>query len=47
MKKKMINGKLCWRSSPEGDWVEYSLEEITSRLNEVRMELGRHLQEAS
>jgi hypothetical protein len=37
--EKIINGRLCWRSTPEGKWQEYSVEQVTAKLEEVKQEL--------
>ena len=34
--EKIIDGKLCWRvSSLDGEWIEYSREELTLKINEL------------
>jgi len=33
--EKVINGKLCWRGIPNGEWIEYTLEQLTAKLTEV------------
>jgi hypothetical protein len=30
--QKIIKGVLCYRSSPSGEWTEYSKEELTGML---------------
>ena len=34
--EKIINGILCWRSTPKGMWTAYSAEELTIKLTELR-----------
>ncbi len=31
-KEKVINGKLCWKGTPTGQWNEYTQEQLTSKL---------------
>ena len=30
--EKVINGVLCWRSSPNGTWTQYTPEQLTKRI---------------
>ena len=32
----VIDGVLCWRGTPNGKWIKFSIEEITSRLVEAQ-----------
>lgn len=34
--EQIQNGKLCWRSQPKGEWTEYSKEELTQKLLELK-----------
>jgi len=34
--EKVIDGKLMWRGTPTGDWIECSVESITKKLIETR-----------
>jgi hypothetical protein len=33
--EKTINGVLCYRTQPDGDWIEFTAEEITKKLNDA------------
>ena len=35
--EKVINGRLCWRGSPDGDWVEYSYEHLLDKLQKCEL----------
>lgn len=37
--EKIINGKLCWRGTPNGEWIECSKEQLTSKLADSKKEL--------
>lgn len=41
----IINGKLCWRGTPNGEWIEYTKEQLTLKLQEARQTSGRDLYE--
>jgi hypothetical protein len=34
--EKIIEGVLCWRSTPKGMWTEFSAEQLTKKLQEER-----------
>lgn len=34
--EKVIDGVLCWRGTPDGEWVQYSLESLTIALTSER-----------
>jgi hypothetical protein len=34
--EKIIDGVLCWRSHPKGEWMPFSLEALTKKLMEER-----------
>jgi hypothetical protein len=36
----MIDGVLCWRSSPEAEWTPYTLKELTGRYLAMKKELA-------
>ena len=38
--EKVINGVLCWRGTPDGDWIEYSSRQLTEKLMEVSIHAG-------
>jgi len=38
--EKIINGKLCWRNDPDGEWIEFTAEQLTAKLTERRSELN-------
>jgi hypothetical protein len=40
--EKMINGILCWRGTPNGEFIQYTLEQMTAKYTEMK-ELGRDL----
>lgn len=44
--EKVINGVLCWRGTPDGEWTQYTSEALTIALTSERsrakdMESGR------
>ncbi len=28
----IINGKLCWKSHPRGEWIEFTQEQLTKKI---------------
>lgn len=36
--QKIIDGKLCWRGTPKGEWIEYTAEQLTTKLTEKKQE---------
>ena len=34
--EKVINGVLCWRGTPDGEWAQYTLEAMTVALTSER-----------
>lgn len=36
--ESLINGVLHWRSTPKGDWVEKTKQQLTEMLLEARLE---------
>lgn len=34
--EKIINGVLCWRNTPEGEWREYTQQQLTQMLSVYR-----------
>ena len=39
--ERVLNGVLCWRSTPNGVWVAYTLEQLTQRLMELRAQVAQ------
>ena len=40
-KEEIINGKLCWKGIPNGEWHEYSQEQLTERIEKMKLEIVR------
>lgn len=38
--EEIINGVLCWRGTPKGDWVEFTQEQLTKEI--VRLKESRY-----
>jgi len=36
--EKIINGVLCWRGDPNGEWTPFTPEQLTAKMTEVRKE---------
>lgn len=36
----IIDGVLCFRTSPNSDWIQFTAEQLTSRLIEMGMNVG-------
>jgi len=34
--EQVINGVLCHRSTPTGEWIQFTLEELTSKFVEMK-----------
>lgn len=34
--EKVIDGVLCWRGTPDGEWTQYTLQALTSALRSER-----------
>lgn len=34
--ERAINGVLCWRGLPSGEWYEYTAKQLTERLEQAR-----------
>lgn len=34
--ERIVDGVLCWRGAPKGEWTPYTQQELTVMLNEVR-----------
>jgi len=34
--EKIIDGILCWRSTPQGDWIAYTAEQLTEKLTQAK-----------
>lgn len=37
--ERVVNGVLCWRGTPNGEWTQYTAEEITARYLEIKGKL--------
>ena len=37
--EKIINGVLCFKSTPNGEWIPFSVQEITRRLKQTKTSL--------
>ena len=35
--EKVINGKLCWRADPNGDWTEYTYEQLLEKYQRLEL----------
>lgn len=40
--EQVVNGVLCYRLSPKGDWYPLSVQELTKRVIELTMTLKDH-----
>lgn len=38
--ERVVNGVLCWRGTPDGEWVQYTPEELTERIRLIKMKLA-------
>jgi hypothetical protein len=34
--EKVINGVLCWRGTPNGEWIPFTMEQLTRKLIEEK-----------
>ena len=34
--EQVIDGVLCWKGTPEGEWVPYTPQQLTDRLLRIR-----------
>lgn len=34
--ERIIDGVLCWRSTPNGEWIRYTIHEMTKKLVEAQ-----------
>lgn len=39
--EKMIGGVLCWRSTPDGAWNIYSLQALSAKIVEQKLEIAK------
>lgn len=39
--EKVILGVLCWRSTPDGEWREFTAHQLTLRLIELETRLNK------
>ena len=39
--EKIINGILCWRDTPTGEWQQYSAAEISAKYEQVQLRLAQ------
>jgi hypothetical protein len=37
--EKIIDGKLCWRGTRDGEWTEYTAEQLTTMLEKLKTTL--------
>lgn len=37
--EKIIDGVLCWRGTPNGEWIQKTAKQLTEMLIEARIEL--------
>ena len=37
--EKVVNGVLCWRGTPEGEWTPWPLEGLTARVIRIEKQL--------
>ena len=44
--EKIINGILCWRGTPQGEWIAHTPEELTEKLLRIFSAARLLLQEA-
>ena len=44
--EKIINGVLCWRDTPTGEWRPYSVAEISAKYKHVQSRLAQNEVEA-
>ena len=44
--EKIINGILCWRDTPTGEWQQYSAAEISAKYEQVQLRLAQKKVEA-
>ena len=44
--EKIINGILCWRDTPTGEWQQYSAAEISAKYEQVQLRLAQKNEEA-
>ena len=41
--EKVIKGKLCWRSTPDGEWVEMTPERLTQKVMTLQKQLNDNI----
>ncbi len=34
--EEIVNGVLCWRNTPDGEWIQYTVEALTVALQAAR-----------
>lgn len=39
--EEIIDGVLCWRSTPDGEWKPYTAAELTARHREAEARVGK------
>lgn len=44
--EKIIDGVLCWRGTPDGEWTQYTLQALTSALRAERVR-SKDMEEAA
>lgn len=52
--EQVINGVLCWRGTPDGEWTQYTIEALTialtaerTRAKELETGLYKHMQQVA
>lgn len=43
--ERVINGRLCWRETPDGKWIECTKEQLTTRVEEMKLIAPKELYE--
>jgi hypothetical protein len=45
--EKIINGILYWRGTPNGEWTQYTLTQLTAKIERLRRQVQRSLESLS
>lgn len=40
-KEEWINGKLCWKATPNGEWIPFTIEQYKKRVLKLEAELKK------
>lgn len=40
-KEQIVNGILCYKNTPDGEWIEKTKEQLTKKITQLKVDMAR------